>query len=88
MCVYGVCTLWVNKMSSHMKQCAIKRALRKTGISSKSLEVFMPVVRMSLNTVVANVAFRFVVCCVSLFDLVFALYVSASLSPAVQHVVR
>lgn len=59
----------VNIIASPMKQCAIERALKKTGISPNSLEVFMPVVRMSLSAnsiVVANVAFRFVVCRVSL----------------------
>lgn len=51
-----------------------------------SLEVFVPVVGR-----VAIVAFRFVVRYLFLFDLlfkVFALSVSVSMSPAVQHVVR
>lgn len=84
----------VNILSSPLKQCAIETALKKTEVHLKSLEVFMPVVRLSLcagSSVVSIVAFRFVVCCVSLFDLVFkvfALNVPVSLSPAVQHVVR
>lgn len=54
----------------------------------------MLVVRLSFcvrYSVVAIVAFRFVVRSASVFDLlfkVFALYVSVSLSPAVQHVLR
>lgn len=54
----------------------------------------MPVVTSSFYvrySVVAIVAFRFVERSTSVFDLlfkVFALYVSVSLSPAVQHVVR
>lgn len=59
----------------------------------KPQEVFVPVVSFNLSAgnSVAIVAFRFVVCYVLLFDLVFkvfALSVSVPLSPAVQHVVR